>query len=128
MSTIFTKIIERTIPAHIIAEDTHHIAILDLYPKVAGHTLVIPKKEVDYLFDLSDVEIALLFQFAKKVAKKIKAVVPCERIALSVVGLEVPHVHVHLLPIDSESDVYRANDPSLAEEEALKAMEEKLTK
>lgn len=120
MSTIFTQIIERTLPAHIVAEDEHHLAFLDIYPTLPGHTLVIPKKEIDYIFDLSDQEIAPLMHFAKKVGLALEKVVPCKRIALLVQGLEVPHVHIHLFPITQERDLRlglpkkRASDDILA--------------
>jgi histidine triad (HIT) family protein len=105
MPSIFTKIINREIPGHIVAEDEQHIAFLDINPLVMGHTLVVPKREVDYLFDLSDAETAALHVFAKKVAKAVEAAIPCVRIGVAVVGLEVPHVHVHLVPLNSMQDI-----------------------
>lgn len=105
MATIFTKIVNREIPAHIVAEDDHYLAFLDINPLVEGHTLVIPKKEVDYVFDLDHQTLAGLHSFSKKVAKAIEKVVPCERIGVSVIGLEVPHAHVHLIPINSVEDM-----------------------
>jgi len=105
MASIFTKIIKREIPGHIVAEDESFIAILDINPVAMGHTLVIPKKEVDYIFDL-DEEIYLgLHKFAKKVASGLEKAVKCERIGTCVVGLEVPHVHIHLLPLNSMDDI-----------------------
>ncbi|MEM7362172.1 MAG: HIT family protein [Bacteroidota bacterium] len=127
MSTLFSKIIQRQLPAHIIAEDTQHIAFLDIYPKVTGHTLIVPKKEIDYLFDLSDEEIATLFQFAKKVGKTLEKVVPCQRIALSVVGLEVPHLHIHLLPIHEEAELYAKDSPKKAPDEVLAKLASSIT-
>jgi len=105
MATIFTKIINREIPAHIVAEDEHFIAILDIMPLVAGHTLVIPKKEVDYIFDLDNDTLIGLSLFAKKVAKAVKKVIPCKRIGVAVIGLEVPHTHVHLVPMNAMGDI-----------------------
>ena len=105
MSTIFTKIINREIPGHILAEDDRFIAILDINPLVRGHALVIPKKEVDYIFDLDDETLADLMLFARKVGKGIESVISCERIGISVIGLEVPHTHVHLIPMNSMGDV-----------------------
>lgn len=105
MSSIFTKIIQREIPANILAEDEDYIAFLDINPLVRGHTLVVPKKEIDYIFDLSDEELAGLHLFAKKVAVGIKEAIPCKRIGLAVIGLEVPHVHVHLVPMNSMEDI-----------------------
>lgn len=105
MASIFTKIINREIPAFIVAEDDHYIAFLDIMPLVKGHLLVVPKKEVDYIFDLEDNLLTGLHLFAKKVAKAQKKVIPCERIGLTVIGLEVPHVHVHLIPLNSMDDI-----------------------
>lgn len=105
MATIFTKIINREIPAYIIAEDEHFIAILDIMPLVLGHTLVIPKKEIDYIFDLDNDTLATMSLFAKKVAIAIKKVIPCKRIGVAVIGLEVPHTHVHLVPMNTMGDI-----------------------
>ncbi|MEQ9466663.1 MAG: HIT family protein [Ekhidna sp.] len=105
MASIFSKIVDREIPAHIVAEDDNYLAFLDINPLVEGHTLVIPKKEVDYVFDLDHQTLAGLFSFSKGVAKAIEKVVPCERIGVSVIGLEVPHAHVHLIPINSVDDM-----------------------
>ncbi len=105
MSTIFTKIINREIPAYVVAEDEHHIAFLDINPVAIGHTLVVPKKEVDYIFDLEDSELTRLHVFAKKVARGLRKAVPCKRIGISVIGLEVPHTHVHLVPLNTMSDI-----------------------
>ena len=104
MSSIFSKIVNGTIPAYIVAEDRLHIAILDAYPKVKGHVLVIPKKEVDYIFDISSYEYSELWKFSKRVAKSMRKVIKCKRIAVAVVGLEVPLTHIHLLPLNSMSD------------------------
>lgn len=105
MSSVFTKIINREIPGHIVAENEYFIAFLDVHPLVKGHTLVVPKKEVDYIFDLPDQDLADLHVFAKKVAAGIKAAIPCKRIGVAVIGLEVPHTHVHLVPLNNMSDI-----------------------
>lgn len=105
MSSIFTKIINRDIPAYIVAEDPHHIAFLDINPVAMGHTLVVPKREVDYVFDLEDDELTRLNLFAKKVARALKKAVPCKRVGVAVIGLEVPHTHVHLVPLNSMGDI-----------------------
>jgi len=105
MATLFSKIINREIPGYIVAEDEKHIAFLDIYPLVLGHTLVVPKKEVDYIFDMDSNELADLMVFAQKVAKAMKKVVPCNRIGVSVIGLEVPHTHIHLVPINTIGDI-----------------------
>ena len=105
MASIFTKIINREIPAYIVAEDEYNIAFLDINPLVVGHTLVIPKKEVDYYFNLGDEDYRRLNQFSKKVAKAIESVIPCIRIGVAVVGLEVPHTHIHLVPLNSMGDI-----------------------
>jgi histidine triad (HIT) family protein len=110
MATIFTKIINREIPAHIVAEDENYLAFLDINPLVKGHTLVIPKKEVNYLFDLDDETLSGLNLFAKRVAKAIEKVVKCERIGVTVIGLEVPHAHIHLIPINRMADMNFANE------------------
>ena len=105
MASIFTKIINREIPAQIIAEDDRFIAFLDIMPLVMGHTLIVPKKEIDYLFDLDDQTLADINVFAKKVAIAIKKAVPCKRIGVAVIGLEVPHAHIHLVPMNSMGDI-----------------------
>jgi histidine triad (HIT) family protein len=105
MASIFTRIINREIPGHIVAEDESFLAFLDINPLAKGHTLVVPKKEVDYIFDLDDDSLSDLHVFSKKVAKAIEKVVPCERIGVTVIGLEVPHAHVHLIPINGISDM-----------------------
>ncbi len=103
--TIFTKIINGDIPCYKIAEDEKYFAFLDIRPLSAGHTLVIPKKETDYIFDLEDDELQGLIIFAKKIAIAIKKAIPCERIGIAVIGLEVPHTHIHLSPINSVHDL-----------------------
>ena len=104
MSTIFTKIVNREIPAHIVAEDETHLAFLDINPLVMGHCLVIPKQEVDYIYDLGDEDLIGLQLFAKKVAKAIEKTVSCDRVGIAVIGLEVPHAHIHLIPINTMDD------------------------
>lgn len=105
MATIFSKIIAGEIPCHKIAENDKFIALLDIMPLVKGHTLVVPKKETDYIFDLSEAELAEILVFAKGVAAKLRKAIPCQRIGVSVIGLEVPHAHVHLVPINSADDL-----------------------
>jgi histidine triad (HIT) family protein len=105
MATIFTKIIKGEIPCYRIAEDDKYFAFLDINPLKAGHTLVVPKNETDYLFDLEDDQLAGLILFSKKVAAAIKSVIPCNRIGIAVLGLEVPHAHIHLVPMNSMDDV-----------------------
>lgn len=105
MASIFTKIINREIPGHIIAEDADHIAFLDINPLVKGHCLVVPKKEVDYIYDLDDAALANLMVFSKKVASGVKKAIPCLRVGVAVIGLEVPHTHVHLVPLNSMNDI-----------------------
>lgn len=104
MPSIFTRIIKGEIPGYKIAEDERFYAFLDINPLKAGHTLVVPKNETDYIFDLSDEQIEGIFVFSKKVAKAIKEAFPCNRVALIVLGLEVPHAHIHLIPMDSMED------------------------
>ncbi len=101
MSSIFTKIVNGEIPSYKVAEDENYLAFLDIFPLAKGHTLVIPKKEIDYIFDLDDQNYQGLWVFAKKVALGIKSVVPCERIGVAVLGLDVPHAHIHLVPLNN---------------------------
>jgi histidine triad (HIT) family protein len=105
MATIFTKIIRGEIPCYKIAEDDNYFAFLDINPLKAGHTLVVPKQETDYIFDLEDDKLAGMIVFSKKVAVAIRAAIPCNRIGVAVLGLEVPHAHIHLVPMDSMEDV-----------------------
>jgi len=105
MASIFTRIIAGEIPCYKVAENDHCIAFLDINPLKEGHTLVIPKKEVDYIFDLEESLFTELFSFSRKVAKGIEKVVPCSRIGMAVIGLEVPHAHIHLIPIDGVHDI-----------------------
>ena len=105
MSSIFSKIVTGEIPCYEVAENENFIAFLDIFPLAKGHTLVIPKKETDYIFDMQSDEYKELWAFAQKVAKAQKKVIPCERIGVAVIGLEVPHVHIHLIPINEVSDI-----------------------
>jgi histidine triad (HIT) family protein len=102
--SIFTKIINREIPGHIVAEDDRFIAFLDIMPLVKGHVLVVPKQEVDYIFDLTDDTLSAMHVFAKKVAIGLKKAIPCKRVGVVVIGLEVPHAHVHLIPMNTVND------------------------
>ncbi|MBO5710680.1 MAG: HIT domain-containing protein [Rikenellaceae bacterium] len=105
MATIFTRIVEGEIPCYKVAENEEFFAFLDINPVQKGHTLVIPKEEVDYLFDIDDEKLGRMMIFAKQVATQIKAKIECKRVAVVVLGLEVPHAHIHLIPITNESDV-----------------------
>lgn len=105
MASIFTKIVAGEIPCYKVAEDEHHLAFLDINPNTAGHTLCIPKKETDRWMDLEAQAYSDLMNFSRKVALALRQVVPCKRIGMSVIGLEVPHVHVHLIPLNEMSDV-----------------------
>ena len=107
--TIFSRIIAGEIPCYKVAEDDNYFAFLDISPLAKGHTLVIPKREVDYIFDLTDVEIAGMQVFAKKVAIAIKKAIPCVKVGQCVLGLEVPHAHIHLVPMQSEADLRFTN-------------------
>ncbi|WP_345226226.1 nuclease A inhibitor family protein [Hymenobacter koreensis] len=109
MASIFSRIVSGELPAYKIAEDDRHLAFLDITPLVEGHTLVIPKREVDYIFDLPADELAALHQFAQRVAKGVKEAVTCKRIGVAVIGLEVPHAHIHLIPMNRVSDMNFAN-------------------
>lgn len=119
MASIFTKIITREIPGHLVAEDDSNIAFLDINPVAPGHTLIVPKKEVDYLFDLEEDEYISLNIFARKVAKALKKAVPCKRIGTAVVGLEVPHTHIHLIPLNSMADFSFAKKLNPSREELV---------
>ena len=105
MPSIFSKIVSGDIPAFKVAEDENYVAFLDIFPLAKGHVLVIPKKETDYIFDLDSEEYLGLFNFAKKVAKAMDKIISCERIGVAVIGLEVPHAHIHLVPLHDVSDI-----------------------
>lgn len=109
MASVFTKIVNGEIPSHKIAEDEKYLAFLDINPLAKGHTLVIPKEEVDYIFDLEDELLANMMPFAKRVARAIDKVMDCKRVGIAVLGLEVPHAHVHLIPINNLGDINFAN-------------------
>ena len=127
MSTIFTKIINREIPAYIVAEDEHNIAFLDIMPLVKGHLLVVPKKEVDYIFDLEDKDYSHLLLFAKKVGIAMESVISCTRIGVTVIGLEVPHVHIHLIPLRSMDDIDFSRPKLKLSEEVMKETASKIS-
>lgn len=109
MATIFTKIVRGEIPSYKIAEDERYYAFLDINPLAKGHTLVIPKQEIDYIFDLDAELLGGMMVFAQKVAKALKQTVPCNRVGVAVLGLEVPHAHIHLIPLNRESDINFSN-------------------
>ena len=111
MNSIFTKIIKREIPAFIIHEDDLFIAFLDINPIQKGHTLIVPKTEIDYFFDIEDDLLSKMLKKKKKIAKAIKKTIECKKISMSVIGLEVPHAHIHLIPINKMSDANFSNDP-----------------
>jgi len=123
MSSIFTKIINGEIPCHKIWEDENYFAFLDLRPLNPGHTLVIPKKEVDYIFDMDDKLLADMMVFAKKIAGLIKKTVPCKKVGVMVAGLEVPHTHIHLVPIFDVGDLNFAKAKPTSNEELAKVVE-----
>jgi histidine triad (HIT) family protein len=124
MASIFTKIINREIPGHILAEDEKHIAILDINPNTKGHTLCIPKKEVNKIFDLPEKDYLDLMTFSRKVAQALEKTISCERIGVSVIGLEVPHVHVHLIPLTTMEDARFIKKESLSNEEFKELIEQ----
>ncbi len=128
MSTIFTKIINGEISAFKVAEDDNYLAFLDVRPVVRGHVLCIPKNEVDYIFDMDDANYSGLLLFSKKVAKGLKQVVECKKIGVSVVGLEVPHAHVHLIPMNSISDMNFANERVVLSDEDFKSLASEIAK
>lgn len=126
MASIFTKIIKGEIPCYKIAEDDRYFAFLDINPLKAGHTLVVPKQETDYLFDLEDDQLAGLILFSKKVAEAIESAIPCKRIGVAVLGLEVPHAHIHLVPMNSMDDVNFKNPKLKFSPEEFKVIAEKI--
>ena len=119
MSSIFSKIVQGEIPCHKIAEDDHFLAFLDVMPLVEGHTLVIPKQEIDYIFDLDPEVLAGLMKFAQRIAPAIKKAIPCKRIGVAVIGLEVPHAHVHLVPLNRMLDINFSQEKLKLSQESL---------
>ena len=128
MASIFSSIIAGEIPCHKIAEDDNYLAFLDIQPLQKGHVLVIPKVETDYIFDIEDEALGSMMVFAKKVAKKIKAAFPCNRVGVAVIGLEVPHAHIHLIPINKMDDMNFANEKMNLSQEELAEIANKITK
>lgn len=126
MATIFSKIVAGEIPSYKVAEDDKFYAFLDINPLVKGHTLVVPKKEVDYIYDLSDEELAAMHVFAKHVALAIQKAFPCRKVGEAVVGLEVPHAHIHLIPIQNESDMLFSNPKLKLSDEEFKSIAERI--
>lgn len=126
MASIFSKIIAGEIPCYKIAEDDRHFAFLDINPVNWGHTLVVPKREVDYYFDLDDEELAAITLFAKKVAAGIRKATGCKKVATAVIGLEVPHAHIHLVPINKESDMRFSNKIENPDPEKMKEIAAKI--
>jgi histidine triad (HIT) family protein len=124
MASIFSRIVDGEIPCYKVAEDEHYLAFLDINPLAKGHTLVIPKKETDYIFEIGDAEYQGLFLFAKQVAHAIEKVVPCKRIGIAVLGLEVAHAHIHLIPINTVYDIeFSRPKLSLPKEEFMELVE-----
>ncbi len=119
MSSIFSKIVQGEIPCHKIAEDDQFLAFLDVMPLVEGHTLVIPKQEIDYIFDLDPEVLADLMKFAQRIAPVIKKAIPCKRIGVAVIGLEVPHAHVHLVPLNRMLDINFSQEKLKLSQESL---------
>lgn len=126
MSSIFTKIVNGEIPCYKIAEDENYLAFLDVMPLAKGHTLVIPKKEIDLIFDLESEDFKNLWGFAQKVAKKITKAVPCKRVGVAVIGLEVPHAHIHLVPMNTMQDLNFANERLKLSLEEYQDIQEKI--
>jgi histidine triad (HIT) family protein len=128
MATIFSKIINGEIPSYKVAENEEFFAFLDINPLKAGHTLVVPKKETDYIFDLEDVSLSAMMLFSKKIASAIKSAFPCNRIAVVILGLEVPHAHIHLIPMDTMEDINFKNKKLKFSPEEFKAIAEKISR
>ncbi len=128
MSSIFSKIVAGDIPAHKVAETADFLAFLDITPLVEGHVLVIPKKETDYLFDIDNEQYAGLLLFAKIVAEGLKKAIPCKRVGVAVIGLEVPHAHIHLVPLNQMNDINFTREKLKPSQEELAATAEKIRK
>ena len=126
MATLFSKLISGELPAHVLHEDEKYFSFLDIRPMAKGHALVIPKREEDYFFDLSADELSGILPFAKKVAQAIEKVVDCKRVGLSVVGLEVPHAHLHLIPLNAVSDMSFGKEPIEMKDGELTVLAEKI--
>lgn len=126
MASLFSKIIKGEIPSHKIAEDDNFFAFLDVFPLVPGHVLVVPKKETDYIFDINDAELAQMMVFAKQVAVVLKKAIPCKRIGVAVIGLEVPHAHIHLVPMNSADDLNFTRPKMSPSQDELKQIAEKI--
>jgi histidine triad (HIT) family protein len=122
MPSLFSRIVSGEIPCHKIAETADYLAFLDIQPRTEGHTLVIPKKEIDYIFDIADEPLAGMMVFAKKVARAVQSCVPCKRIGVAVIGLEVPHAHIHLVPINAIGDLSFERAPLSFPPEAMAAL------
>ena len=127
MSSIFSKIVSGDIPAFKVAEDENHLAFLDIFPLAYGHILVIPKKETDYIFDIASDEYLELFRFAQKVAKAMDKVIVCKRIGIAVIGLEVPHSHIHLVPLNNVSDINFERPKLEFSEEKMREIAQKIS-
>jgi histidine triad (HIT) family protein len=128
MSSIFTKIVNGEIPSYKVAENDDYYAFLDIFPIAKGHTLVIPKQETDYIFDINDEEYKGLFLFAKKVGRAVEKIVACERIGLAVLGLEVPHAHIHVVPINTVYDIDFKKPKLKFSEEEFRSLAEEISK
>jgi len=128
MPSIFSKIVSGDIPAFKVAEDDNHLAFLDIFPLAKGHVLVIPKKETDYIFNIASDEYLELFKFAQKVAKAMDKVIDCKRIGVAVIGLEVPHAHIHLVPLNHVSDINFERPKLNFTEDVMKEVAEKISK
>lgn len=126
MPSLFTKIVNNEIPSYKVAETDRYLAFLDVFPLAKGHTLVIPKQETDYIFDIDDEQLAGLHLFAKSVAKQVEKAIPCKRIGVAVIGLEVPHAHIHLIPLQSVEDINFSRPKLKFSEEELEAIAESI--
>lgn len=128
MASIFSKIISGEIPCHKVAESDHFLAFLDIMPLKRGHVLVIPKKETDFIFDIEDDELSSMMIFSKGISRKIKKEFPCKKVGVAVIGLEVPHAHIHLIPINTMDDMNFANPKLTLEHDELVDIAERLRK
>lgn len=122
MATIFSRIVQGEIPCYKVAETDDYLAFLDVRPQVKGHTLCIPKREIDYVFDMDDEHLAGLMVFAKRVARAVQSIVPCKRIGVAVIGLEVPHTHIHLMPLQTVHDLGFGKEPVPLSPEEMKLL------